>query len=312
MTAPRESKWAVLGAVHLDLTCSIPAEFVAGELDTQTWVDWNVTSGGVAANIAQHISEVGLSSIFFALPGAGLLADYALYLASKSIVNCDLVRLESFATDPGIVCLLYVDGDHSRRLVVGPNRAQVDVVRYGDIRRIMLEHIDEASGMFVDGYLLRCQAKDWVADLEWMAADGWRLHLEFVPHDIWKTLTLSDFRRISDACVSISSSIMTIERLLNLPPDALLTASGRSMRVAQALADRDATKSVMHLRWGVRDSAEFCLILQPSRHGVLWRYVHSDSKVHRSSQDRLYVRESTNTVPNNWRHEIGRFTLYGL
>jgi hypothetical protein len=309
MTVSRENKWAVLGAVHLDLTCSLPAEFVASESDTQTWVDWNITSGGVAANIVEHLSEADLGSIFFALPGEGLLGDYALDLASKDIVNCDLVRLESSATDAGIVCLLYVDGDHSRRLVVGPNRAQVDVVRYGDIRRIMLEHIDEASGLFVDGYLLRCQAKDWVADLEWMAADGWRLHLELVPHDIWKTLTLSDLRRIGGACTSISSSILTIERLLDLPLDPLLTVGGRSMRVAQALADKDATKSVMHLRWGVHDASEFCLILQPSRHGIFWRYVHSDSKAHRSSQDRLYVRESTNTVPKNWRQEIGRFTL---
>jgi hypothetical protein len=286
----------------------LPETFLASKFGTQAWLDWHISAGGVATNIARHLDEAGVRSVFFALPGIGTLADFAVLLAKRDLHKSELIVI-SGEEGVGLVCLLHVEGKEPRRLVIGPQRAQVDLVRYADIRNLMKPVVSQVRGVFLDGYLLRLRPQDWIADIESMAADGWKVHLELVPHDIWKNLGEQDLLRLRAACASISSALSTIERIVRIVPNSRLDSLQRSKQVARRLENGNGILAPLHLRWGIRSDAEMCLMLTREGKGILWHYRPESRMVKISSQDRLYVREITDRIPGNWRSEVGRFMI---
>jgi hypothetical protein len=308
MTAESGRGWGVLGAIHLDFTCKLPEMLLAATVETQTWVDWKVSSGGVAGNIAQHLDEVGLQSIFFALAGSGTLADYAASLAARDLTNCELILLPG-EEDVGLVCLINATGAETRRLVIGPQRSQVDVTRYADIRNRMLPYLPQVNGIFIDGYLLRGRVAEWLADIEAMADDQWKLHLELVPHDIWTEFSFGDLNRLRRACFSISSSLTTVERIIGQDHPALAPPIERARNTARQLGKVNGKGAGLHLRWGGKNQSELCLMQSNDGSCVVWKYFPESRAVPRSAQDRLYVREVSKTIPGHWRTEVGRFVI---
>jgi hypothetical protein len=302
-------KWGVLGALHLDLICSLPEEFLRNTSDSQTWLNWEIAPGGVGMNMARHIEEAGQQSVLFALAGSGALSEYAKSLATGKLSNCKTVSLPG-PQEVGLVCLIYVETDKARhRLVIGPQLAQVDVVRYADVREHMRPFASHLKGLFLDGYLLKGRVDEWLSDITAMVSDQWKLHLQLVPHDIWTELSERNLRRLRGLCASISSDLSTVERIVGLNPAITLAIMERAINIARLLGRVRGPDTELRLRWGYEKQSEFCLVFKNDGSGVVWQYSPAARAVPRSAQDRLYVREISETVPDHWRTEVGRFVI---
>ncbi len=306
MNDTTKHRWAVLGSVHLDLLCHVPEDFLSTDADVQILVDWRVDAGGVASNIARHLDAAGLSSIFFAMPGVGGLSRYATSLAAQSLSHCEMLAV-GVPEQTGLACVIYVDGAKHRRLLIGPEHAQIDRTRYADIRDQMLPYVTTTHGLFIDGYFIRRSISEGIADLDQMVSDGWKLHLELVPHTIWTDLNSADLDVLRRICSSISSSLSTVERVLDIERDTQLDGMERARKVASALMRLRMDGADLYLRWGGDNEAAKCLELSNEGNCVAWQYADAIWSVPRSAADRLHVREVTGTMPVDWRTEAARF-----
>ena len=254
--------------------------------------------------MARHLQAAGLSSILFAICGATNLSSYLTSILTQDLSDCEIIPVGREG-DTGVACILYLDGKDSRRLVLGPKKSSIDLIRYAEIREQLISYAPRIRGLFLDGYLLWNHAATWVSDIENMARDGWQLHLELVPHSIWRNLNEHLFLRLRGACYSISSPISTVERIFGLQPDDRVDDLSRVSRLCECVGDRHGPGARLHLRWGKRN-AEFCFILEGTGSGILWRYVPASYSMPSSNQDRLYILETVGRVPSAWRIAVAK------
>ncbi|GAA1000477.1 hypothetical protein GCM10009555_103560 [Acrocarpospora macrocephala] len=227
-------RWVVLGALHFDISTKIDGRWFALTEDAQTWTDIQAELGGVAGNIVRSFAEVREQVDLIAVVGDDPLGQLLLETADSAIAAATVWPAVIPRTRTGIVNIIHIGGGVTdARLMIAPDRSAVDSVRYSDVSHKLAELRHEASDLILDGYMLREQLDLWLDDLQVLKNDGWRIHLELVPHSGWQGLAAHTLDRLSMLCATISASLGTLEKILGLPSGLELGAEQRAARFAE-------------------------------------------------------------------------------
>lgn len=164
--------WLVVGAAHLDFVAEVDSGSLQTDEDAQSWVQWSTEVGGVAANLARYLDQLGEPAIFLAVVGNDDLGELIVNRAREELGNISIQEFRVESSPSGVVFLLHVIGSDSRsRLVLGPESTAIDVVRYTDLRSLVAS-APQPRRMLLDGYLMRGRAKEWIEDIERIRLDG--------------------------------------------------------------------------------------------------------------------------------------------
>jgi hypothetical protein len=297
MTTENNEVWTILGGLHLDLAGEVEAPWFQGSVDSQYWTEWNVQLGGVGGNLARHLAEVGAKSKFLAIVGTDALGPILHQQLADAFpaTPTEVLSVEGAAT--GVVSLLYVKTPEGRtRRLIGPLVSAVDLIDPDQVAAALHVQKSSSSDLILDGYILHRRYSQWLLTLEDLKSLGWRIHLELVPHQSWQYLDLSTATRLISTCASVSSSMGTLERLMNLDPDPVMPATSRANRLLEHVDRNNLTGHTMiYARFGVKD-AEYALRLGGGESPRLRRYDPALIFNHgKSTQDRIYVHELMNS-----------------
>jgi sugar/nucleoside kinase (ribokinase family) len=286
--------WIVLGAVNIDLEGTVDvATLTNRSLDSvQDWVEWRIVAGGTAGNIARHLSDLGEESVLVAIVGDDEFGDVALRLIGRDAWRCRITACRVRDARTGVVVLMAIDEPSRSRIVLGPHRSAVDSVTYATVSASLDGLASNCRDLIVDGYLMRSPREDWFSCFEHLAASGWRLHLELVPHSLGAQMRRDELHRLFGACQTVSSDIATIERLVNLEPDAECPPLARAQRLARRLTQGGARlPPTLVGRFGER-GGQYALRMGQSVPPELIRYALGPTE-RKSVGDRLLAEELT-------------------
>ncbi|MFY1668822.1 PfkB family carbohydrate kinase [Plantactinospora sp. WMMB334] len=292
--------WTVLGGLHFDLAATIERQWLVDHTDRdgQTWTDVRTELGGVGGNMARHLHDVGQPGALIAVVGDDDIGQLLLGRARMDLPGVEVHPVVVPGAHSGVVALLHTVGRGDRkRLVVGPDRSAVDVVEYQHVDAILHALRRQSAELILDGYVLRCRVAGWVDALQRFRADGWRTHLELVPHDLGHEVRAAALAAVVASCATLSTNMSTIERVLDLPP---LSASALPSDRAARLADKagrilSGSGARILARFG-RGDAQLCLRLSEGSEPELWSYDLDRARCGKSTQDRLLVHELTGAV----------------
>ncbi|MDQ4043922.1 MAG: hypothetical protein M3173_00530 [Chloroflexota bacterium] len=257
--------WSVLGALNLDVGCVAPGEVLRGSGDRQVWVDLAATAGGTGGNLARHLAQHTDRVVFHAVVGHDAVGEAAIALL-RAVMPHDTVRpLVVPGADTGLVILLHDDfgqDDPSLalpRLTLGPNTSAIDLLTPDDVRRALSGHASVSHDLVLDGYLLRGDRRQrWLETFGELVTKGWRIHLELVPHTIWRSLTLGELQRLLRLAETVSTSLSTLERVLGAIPTDALDPDVRAKRLIDLMRRQDVEhphRVIARFGWGDGDFA---------------------------------------------------------
>jgi sugar/nucleoside kinase (ribokinase family) len=292
--------WTVLGGLHFDLVATIERRWLAdhADRDGQIWTDLRAELGGVGGNMARHLHDLGQSCALIAVVGDDDVGQLLLQRACVELPGVVLYPAVVTGTHSGVVTLLHtVERGDRKRLVIGPNRSAVDVVQHQLVDGILHALRRQSAELILDGYLLRGRAASWIGPLQRFRADGWRTHLELVPHDLGHEVRAAALATVIANCATVSTNMSTIERILDLPPvSATASPLDRAVRLADEVSSiLSGTGARILARFG-RSEAQLCLRLSERAEPELWSYDLDRARRGKSIQDRLLVHELTGTV----------------
>lgn len=289
--------WHIMGAVHLDVLTDLGARSFDLTMSNQDWLDIELETGGIAANLARFAHEVGgVDFCVLAVTGDDTAGQLVLQRLRAEIPGADVRNIVVGSAATGVVVLIHHDrpgAEEPARTVLGPRFSAIDAVRYSDFRDQLRRSCERPVRLIVDGYTLRLDPADWLADLEAMREDGVEVYLELLPHDIWRTFSRGDLTRLVGSCSVVSGSLRTLARILRLDIESIAGDSPKAHadRVCRQLRRLGLPHGgSLVLRYGARN-AQYSLRLDPDVTASLWRYGADEYNRAKGNQDRLFLHE---------------------
>ncbi|GAB3885672.1 hypothetical protein [Microbispora bryophytorum] len=293
----KASRWVVLGALHFDVAATIDRDWFRSDEDDQTWTDVQAEIGGVAGNIARHLTDVHESVDFLAVVGGDPLGRLLLSSIGFALPGATVWPVVVSDAQSGIVNILHLTGGVAKtRLMIAPEHSAVDAVGYSDLRDRLTTLRSVAADLIVDGYILRNQLDHWLDVLQVLRDEGWRIHLELVPHSGWRGLEEQVLRRLVALCATVSASLGTLERVLRLHSESGLIIEQRASRFLEhAQASLPGSAARITGRFGELN-AEYCVQYGGGLEPRLWRYDLELIDIVKGVQDKLFVMELTGNI----------------